>query len=488
MLRMMYFIDMKHLLLFVLTLLSASLSWAQRTTAKTFFETHPVTQNANVGLLIVDVASGEVIDAYREHNLLPTASTMKVVSTCTALELLGPDFRWSTFIETDGTLSNGVLNGNLYIRGTGDPTLMSEKVGDTTFMQKWVKEIQKSGIRQIDGAVIADLSMWDNNDAANGGWTWEDIGNYYGMGVFPLNYYDNTMKIYFRTGENGSIAQVEKTIPDVPGMHFRSSVRCCKDVTWDDAYVQGIPFHNFRQLTGRIPANRGLFSTSGDIPNPGLLLAQHLTTALKDAGIMVKNHAEFLFDKTTKQPERTLIYEHHSPKLSDVIYETNQSSNNLYAESIFRTLGAQKGLPATVSHSRDVVEDCWKTRGVDFKQVFQYDGCGLAPQNGIAPATFVSLLRYMYTSSNYPVFFASLPISGKTGTGKYFLAKTRLENKVFAKSGSIAHLKSYTGYIHLDDGRIWAFSVVVNNGDGSGTKVRKVIENYLLEVTKDVVR
>lgn len=449
--------------------------------AKPFFENSSITRNANVGVLIVDAATGETIDAYRANNLLPTASTMKVISTATALELLGGDWQWSTYLETDGRIANGVLHGNLYVRGTGDPTLGSADIGDRQFMQKWVKALQKMGIKKIDGAVIADMTMFDNGDATNPGWLWGDMGNYYGMGIFSLNYMDNTMNVVLRSREIGSVAEVISTYPEVPGVQFENHIRCT-DITYDGAYIHGAAFVNKRVLTGSVPANLGSFGVRGDIPNPGLLLVQHLDKELNHSGITTTANPSFI--TVGKTQTRTLLYEHKSPLLREVVKETNIHSNNLFAESIFRTLGMQKGTPATILHSLSVVEQCWRQRGVEWGTTIQDDGCGLAPQNGVSPATFVSLLRYMYTAPTYDDLYASLPVSGESGTLRGFLRDTRLHGKVHAKSGSIAHLKSYTGYIHRPDGHTWIFSIVVSNGNGSGRVVQKEIERYLLEVTK----
>lgn len=456
--------------------------------AKRLFENDPLTRDANVGVLLVDLASGETLDSYRANNLLPTASTMKVITTATALELLGSDYRWSTFIETDGQIQDGTLHGNLYIRGTGDPTLGSYKTGNRNFMQQWVAAIRKSGIRAIDGAVIADLTAFDNGDALNGGWLWEDAGNYYGMGVFSINYLDNTMNIVLRSRAIGSVAEVISTDPAYEGIQFENHIRCT-EITYDGAYVHGVPFDNKRVLTGSVPSNLGSFGVKGDIPNPGLLLARHLEQALENAGITVANHASFISLRPIGQPSRTLLYEHRSPTLREVVEETNINSNNLYAEAIFRTLGTLYGArratePANILHSCTVVEQCWRQRGVEWGTSIQKDGCGLAPQNGVSPRTFVSLLRYMNGSREAEAFYSSLPVAGESGTLRTLCSNTRLQGKVHAKSGSIAHLKAFTGYIERPDGTRWAFSVVVNNGNGKGKVVQKAIERWLLEVTK----
>ena len=125
------------------------------------FLNSPVTSSANISLLVQDLHSGELIDCYRPQNVAPPASVMKLLPTATALETLGADYQFSTYIEYSGYISNGVLYGDLYVRGTGDPTLGSQKVGDRNFLNRWVKAIREAGIREIRGAVIADLSYFD---------------------------------------------------------------------------------------------------------------------------------------------------------------------------------------------------------------------------------------------------------------------------------------------------------------------------------------
>ena len=450
--------------------------------AKQMFESNAVTRTGNVGVLVVDAASGDTIDAYRADNLLPSASTMKVVSTCTALELLGADYRWKTYLETDGELVGNTLVGNLYVRGTGDPTIASPAFDGRGLMTIWAKKLYELGIHRIEGNVVADLSAFNNGDAMNGGWTFEDMGNYYGMGVFSLNYMENTMQLILRSGQLGDVAEVISTEPADPRLHFTSYARCT-NITYDDAMVHGVAFNYDRTITGQIPSGKGTFRVRADMPNPGLTLAEELTAEMKRLGTELTGEVTYMLMPDSKQ--RTPLYTHQSAPLSKVVAETNIHSNNLYAEAVFRTVALEKGfLPAGVEDARKVVADCWKSRGVKFDPVFMVDGSGLAPQNGIAPSTFVSLLQYMYRSPNYSVFYESLPVSGKSGTLSGMLKKTPLEGRVHAKSGTIAHLRSYCGYIELSGGRVWTFSIVVNNGNGSSTAVRRVMEKYLLELTK----
>ena len=439
---------------------------------------NPVTATANITLLVQDLESGEVIDAYREKNVAPPASVMKLLPTATALETLGADYRFSTYIEYSGTISNGVLHGDLYVRGTGDPTLGSQKVGDRNLLNRWVRAIREADIRAIDGQVIADLSYFDA-DAINPGWIWEDIGNYYAPGIYALSYMDNTMNVVLRSGPVGSIAEVQYTVPEVPGVQFDNHIRCTS-ITHDGAFVHGAAYNYTRYLTGSVPSNQGSFGVQGDLPNPGLLLVQHFTRQLENSGITVSAEPTYISEADGKP--RTLLYTWQSPPLSDIIMETNIHSNNMYAESLFRTFGARYTLPCTIHNSADFEKDYWLRRGVNIRNARIVDGCGLAPQDALSAETLVQLLTYMYRSPNSDVFYATLPVSGQTGTLRSLLPGTVLEGKVHAKSGTIAATKNFAGYIELPNGRTWVFAVMVSFGNGKAKQIQKVIGDYLLEL------
>ncbi len=439
---------------------------------------HPVTSSANITLLVRDLHSGDVIDSYRSTNVAPPASVMKLLPTATALETLGADYRFSTYIEFSGRLSDGVLHGDLYVRGTGDPTLGSQKVGDRNLLTRWVKAIREAGIREITGSVIADLSYFDA-DAVNPGWIWEDIGNYYAPGVYALSYMDNTMNVVLRSGAVGSIAEVQYTVPEVPGVKFDNHIRCT-NITHDGAFVHGAAYSYTRYLTGSVPSNQGSFGVQGDLPNPGLLLVQHLSRRLEDSGIKIGAEPSYLAEADGKS--RTLLYTWQSPTLREIIFETNIHSNNLYAESLFRTFGARYTTPCTIHNSADFERDFWIRRGVDIRSARIVDGCGLAPQDALSAETLVQLLTYMYRSSNRDAFYASLPVSGQSGTLRSLLPGTELDGRVHAKSGTIAATKNFAGYIELPDGQVWVFAVMVSFGNGKAKQIQKVIGDYLLDL------
>lgn len=431
-----------------------------------------------MSVLVQNLTTGEVIDSYRADHVVPPASVMKLLTTGAALETLGPGFRFPTILEYSGAIENGVLQGDLYIRGGCDPSLGWK--GRTGFLDRWVKAIQGAGIKRIEGAVTADMTMLDG-EAQNPGWLCEDAGNYYAPGIFALNYYGNTMNIVLQSGEPGSTAKVVKTEPAVEDVYFINHVRCDK-ISYDGAFVSGLPYSRERYLTGAVPSNLGTFGVKGDLPNPGLLLARHLTAKLREAGIRVKRDANYLADYNPLTPARNELYIHYSEPLSEIIKETNINSNNLYAEAIFRYLGTRYTLPGSIHNSQDLLRDYWRCRGVAIQNAIIKDGCGLAPQDAVSAKTFVQLLIIMSRSDNKDAWMASLPVSGQTGTLKTLCPGTELEGRIHAKSGTIAGTKNFAGYIDMPNGDTWVFAILINSAPGKAKNIQKVIQDYLLDV------
>lgn len=450
--------------------------WAQ--TSIENFLSSPWIKYANVSVSIHRLSTGETIDSYRPCNLISPASTMKLFTTATVLELLGNDYRIPTYLKYSGQIKDGVLNGNLYIVGHGDPTLGGKDWGGDAFLNQWVKIIQQAGIQRIEGAVVGDCSYYDG-DAVNPGWIYEDIGNYYAPGIFALAYLDNTVNIQLKSGPINTVAHIIRTYPTIPHLTFENHIRCTQ-IDYDGAYVHGLPYQNCRYLTGSIPSNLGVFGVRGDMPNPPLLLAQHLTARLQNKGVVVRDSATYCTETDGKN--KTVLYTHYSKPLAEIVEQTNLHSNNLNAEMLFRNLGEKRDVPCTIKNSSDYIKQFWSNRGVDIFMTRILDGCGLSPQNGVSAENFVQLLQYMSNSKEKAAFIRSLPTSGRTGTLKTMFVKTALEGKVHAKSGTIKGTRNYAGYIDMPDGDKLVFAVLVSDSNGSGLQIRHAIEQYLLDV------
>lgn len=442
------------------------------------FINNDINKNANISLLVKNTKTQKVVCEFRPNNTAVPASTMKIITTASALEILGSNFRFETTLEIDGFIhKDSILNGNLYIRGGGDPTLGSEKMGDIDFLSKWTEAIKKAGIKKINGQIIADNGLFDAQ-GVNVNWTWEDIGNYYAPAIYGISYLDNTFRLVFRSGKVGSTPTIINTLPQIEGLSIDNYLKS-SSISFDSAYFFGAPHSYQRTVYGEIPANRNEFTVKGDIPFPGLLLAQHLHSYLINKGCIITQPP---IEKFNTAQNKKVILRYYSPMLSEIIKETNYKSNNHYAESIFRYLGTKYELIASASASVRVIRDFWESKGLPVGQLMQCDGSGLSPGNTVSANFFVEVLSYMNTKSkNKDVFYNSLPVSGKSGTLTAFLKNTTLEGKVHAKSGTISRVKCYTGYIDGKNGT-YTFALLVNNANGTSKAVTKKIEDFLLSI------
>ncbi len=472
----------KITILFLLSSLVIPIGVAQSPVEK--FVNQSILKNALISISVVDLNTNKKVYTHMAEHPITPASTLKLITTATALEKLGPDFKYKTIVGYSGKIENTILYGDLYIIGSGDPSLASSKTGSgknqhpgKQLIDEWVHKIQKAGITKIKGNIIADISCIDTV-GVNPKWTWDDIGNYYAPGIYGISYLDNALKVSFKTGDIGQPAQITSTEPQIPEMVFRNSVRGTETKS-DNAYFFGVPGENLRYVSGEIPANRESFIVKCDLPKPGLLLVRDVKVALKLSGIHIEG-TEMQISKNLEQVKT--LFTHESPRLIDLINETNRKSNNHYAEYLFRTLGMQQGKPATITGSITEIKSFWKSKAFPMNQLFLKDGSGLSPNNAVSARFYTDLLTYMYKSSKHADDFVnSLPVSGISGSMSGVLKNTKLQGKVWAKSGTIDQVKAYAGYI-LDGEKKLAFAVIVNNASGNSWQVLSKIEGFLLDL------
>jgi len=449
----------------------------------------PEMRGASFSFIARNVKTGETLYEYDSERNLTPASVMKLVTTATALELLGGDYRFATVIEHDGEITDGVLNGNIYIRGSGDPTLGSSFFSKNTFLPQWVSALKKAGIHSVEGKIIADESIFDS-EGLSGKILYEDMGSYYGAGSYGLNVFDNQYKMLLQTKEAGSKAEIKETIPALYGMAFHNYMTAA-NISTDSSLIMGAPFVNERYLYGSLPANRETFTLKGDIPDPALFLAQYFTESVRQAGINISEEATcyriLKVQGLWKENRRTELTVTYSPPLQNIVNITNEVSNNLYADAILKTVGLtyrpKSGEKISSFHKGlNVLRGYWTDRGVDVSSLHLFDGSGLAVTNKITTAFLCDLLVYMHEKSTVSdVFVSSIPQAGIKGSVRNFLKGSYLQGSARLKSGGMSAVRSFAGYIEKD-GNKYAVVVIVNNYSGKMRPMTNALERLLLSL------
>jgi len=446
----------------------------------------PAFKHASVSVCVKDFTGKEILSFNAGKSLTP-ASVLKVVTTASAVELLGADFKYETILSKN--------NEMLYIRGSGDPTLGTKRMDNDpeVFLAIWSDKV-KSAFPNVKGITVVD--NYFGYDGVAPRWTRQDMGNYYAAAAYGISVFDNTYQLFFNTLRSDTCPVIIKTEPDVLNRRF-NTITFTNNMKLntsgsDNGYIMGEPFSSHRLLTGNIPAGRTSFSIKGDIPDPGLYLAEVLSQNLAEKGIAVnsiKTSREYYFEDMYKKNKRTfdgqLIHTHYSPSLKDIIKEVNFRSNNHYSEHLIRTIGRRKNsniYSSALDEGVDKVKEYWKLKGLDTDALFMYDGCGLAPANAVSAEFICDLLVYMQTKSNNAgVYLESFPQAGKEGTVRNFMKGTGLSGKVYAKSGSIANVRCYAGY-YISGNKKYVFTVMVNKYNGPHNQVVKAIEKLLAGV------
>lgn len=450
--------------------------------------------NASWSICVLDVQKDSVVVEHNSHLTLIPASATKIITSATALALLGWDFKYETRIEYDGVLDagSGVLHGNLYIIGSGDPTLDSEafKIPSEklSLTDQWAKVISEKGIKKIKGAVIADASSFEE-EMVPSTWIWGDMGNYYGAGACGLNFKDNQFSIFYRSGnKKGDPITITKIHPYIPGLKIENYARTGYYV--DDAYIYGAPYDNFRYVRGMIPQNKSNFEVKGSIPDPPLFCAQSLDSSLENIGVEISNApttVRVLQEKSmaSKQKPRTLLYTHTSHTLDKIVYQTNMQSNNLYAEVLLKTIGLKKAKEGDDQTGTDIITEYWKQKGIDLKGFYLADGSGLSRFNAMTTRHLSSILRAIAQDSLiFKRFYESLPVAGKSGSLGKLCKGTRAEGNLSAKSGYMTRVRSYAGYVKSKKGNLLSFAIIVNNYTCTPIIMKEELEKMMIAIAE----
>ena len=437
------------------------------------FQSSPAVRFGTVALSVRRVRDGAELIGYNARLSLPSASTLKLITTATALAVLGSNYTYTTFLEYDGTIKDSVLTGNLYIRGTGDPSLGSWRFTNyydlSALLKSWSEAVRAAGVRRIQGMVVGDASLYADLTTPTT-WPFGDLGNYYGASLSALNINENLYRVFFRPGKTvGTPTSVLRTDPLLPYLSFRNTVTTDAANTGDQVNIYGAPFMNQQWLTGKVPLGEPAneFSVKGALPDPAYFTAYALQNQLVQNNITISSPPMSIGggQSTTVSTtgKRTALIQHKSSLLTDIIQQTNFQSINLYAEALLRTtaLALNKNVGSTEA-SIETLTQFWKGKGVNLDGFRIRDGSGLSTVGALTADNMTGILSAMSRENTFTQFYQTIPVVGQTGTVRTLARGTPAAGNIRAKSGSIEGVRAYAGYFTATDGERMSFCVLVN--------------------------
>ncbi len=433
-----------------------------------------VFRKAHVGLHVVDLESGEEVYAVGAETLLNPASTMKILTSAAALRTLGPAYRFTTDVSHDGDLTTaGVLNGNLYVRGTGDPTFVVEK------LWKMVRDLRLAGVERIDGNVIFDDSFHSGGTVLPGWDKPEDVerGTPYFATLSALSLNANTVTLMIAPAvESGSPARVELETPVKGYVEIENQIVTGVPGTRRSIDVERVvsPDGVKLVLTGSIPGgDPDRLPITRTVPDPTAHFIAAFRAQLDEQGIGVSGR--FRRGTVPDDVEHLLLVE--SPPMSSILAEMNKRSLNFFAEQVLRTLGAEVLGDGSTDGGLAVVRSYLDGLGIAPSEVVLVNGSGLSRSGQMAPVVLTAVLTDMARDPRVsPEFAASLAIGGTDGT---LWSRLRDEpGRLRAKTGTIENVHCLAGYVDAEDGHRYAFAFLVNDHGGRAQAVRDVHDSF----------
>lgn len=428
------------------------------------FVKHPSLANGMASIHVINSETGESLFEKNADVGLPTASTLKVITSITALDILGKDFTYKTKLYYSGEIDSvGILNGDIIIQGEGDPTLGSSRYADTkedVLLSKWKKAILQAGIKGINGRIIADDSMYGGIDVP-GGWIWTDIGNYYGAGISSLNWRENSTGVNFQAGSIGSAAPISNTTSDISYLNIVNHVKVGRTGTGDNVYAYSAPYSEKIVIRGTY--GQDLKKTIEiSLPDPAYDLAFNLAKQLEADSIGINmgiTTGQRLVEQGLTIPTQGVELDvHTSPALHEIVYWFNKRSINLYGEALLKSIAYRSGGKSSTYEGAQYVKKYWEQRlNIKGSELDILDGSGLSPQNNVTTKAMNRIMQYALKRPWYKEFHHSLPTY----------------NEMTMKSGTIGGTLGYTGYHTAKDGKKYTFSLLVYNYDGGASQMRQ---------------
>lgn len=415
----------------------------------------------------------EVVYSHKEDRTLIPASNMKIITTAAALNTLGSQFTFKTEIYHTGTIQNGALNGDLYVKGYGNPLFVSERL--------WylINELTREGFTKITGDLVLDNSYFDEEDLiASRIETGTERA--YNAPLSALSFNFNVIAVYVRPGKLG---QKPKVIidPDNNFIDIRNKAVTGKQDTLVVSRIHESG-KNIIEVAGSYPEQVKERRFYRNITNPSLFYGAVFNKFLKDRGI----HLNGKIKKGVTPSKAQLLYTHNSQVFREIVLALNQFSNNFIAEQIVKTMGAEKkGLPGTSEKGVSVIEDFLVNKiGFEKSSFNIVNGSGFSRDNRFSAKQFVEILNQ--TSKEFdlgPEFSVSLGVPSDNGTLGRF-KNTPLYKRLRAKTGSINGVLALSGFVLSDNKKTIVFSILLNSKNQEDAHLQETLDEILLHLSK----
>ena len=440
-------------------------------------------RHAQLSVCLYNIGTGKALYSNNAQASMTPASVQKLFTTGVGFAKLGSDFRFATKVAVRGnTDRDGVLHGNIYVIGGGDPMLGSYRYRQTapdSLFDSWTTALRKKGIRKVDGRVCYNASIFDEQPLHDS-WQWGDVGNYYAAGVSGLNFHENMYFVYFNAGKKlGYPATVVRTVPKNIDIHGASEVTTAGENTGDQVIVYGSPTGKERIYRGTVPLGKKDFAVRAAMPNPAKTCADLFSSYLRTHGVGVSSNSMQVY--TVPDSLRSVL-DYRSSSYYTIAQYTNLTSNNIYAESIFKYLGYHKYGLGSFQNGAKTVTEWLKGKGLDAEGVRVVDGSGLSRLNRVTTDFLCRYLTAMSKESFFDEFMQTIAKAGENGTAKNLLPGLPAGITVHVKTGTMDGVKSYAGYVLTPHGQTLAFAIVSNNHDASAADVGGKLNKILYKI------
>lgn len=445
--------------------------------------------STHVAALFVDADSGEELFAHNPDEIWIPASNTKLFTTAAALYYLGADYKYKTTLYTTGKITGDSLDGDLIVRGRGDPAISARFYPDSNdpraVFYEWGDILAEMGISTIKGDIIADDRYFDDQ-YFHSYWYPRSRANWYQAEVSALSFNDNCVDITFMGG--GELDQPAQFSIEPPTRYVEIDNRIKTH-----ASSRSISFHrndrsNIITANGFIGLNqnRKRYAT---VYNPALYFVTVLSETLEEFGIKVEGKPVAI--REIENPgfldnDLFELYEHSSPPLSDLIYVINQRSQNLFSELLLKTLGKEVLGEGSFDKGALAVEKFLEKKGIAQEGFNMIDGSGLSNRNRFSPRMVVALLQYQRSRDDWHVYFDSLPQGGRTGSlrSRFRNSDQKIEKGpfIYGKTGYINRVVTLSGIMTGYDGDDILYSIFLNNFDCTPAQARSFADKLAVSI------